>query len=998
MNRDKKSKLMIFGIIFIIFFIIPTFIIFRGTYSTDTEKIVTVYVSNSSELNKVIETINTTTDKYKIILTNDIKLDSYLQIGSEDSLIIPNIILDLQSYYIISKDYAYDVEGFGQYAVEYGLINYGNLEINATTGGIRTSSSNVNTLTDVLLVNNNYMVINGGNYYDGATVGAPQVLINYGELEINGGTFTKKKNDGIIFSNYNESSIFRFNGGSFISENGGFSNNGKMIMNGGTIKAGTGTGIVNNNYLQINNGTIESHTNCIKNGTISSSGYDENIVLIINDGLFSVITPENNASGTPTHSVLTNGGKININGGNYTITNNYDNIRISVIENYGIQNIEGGLFVGETSYSAAFIYGVRNIGNISSTTINGGLFKLKYSNLAQIYKSNFFNSNVGIDNIYFKENYEYVLMENDGYKIAQLSKIIVGSDYFSAAEGDGSIENPYQISTVEQLNAIRYLPTNHYILVNDLYLEYDTTNVNGKFYNNGLGWDPIGDNLNIDDVLFTGSLDGNYHKIYGLNINRPNEKYVGLFGASKGNISNIAIVNSNIIGSDYVGSLVGYSWADLSNIYTVNNVRGNTFIGGIVGNIGGNKITNSYNLGNIVGNQYVGGLAGQTRSITYCYNTGIVTGIEKVSSLAGYSPSGNVGLHNNEITMIDGRTDKILSLDNSKDIYNTVSKWDLESTWEIEEINKITRLPKIKKFDFDYITEIVLTTNNSRLSIGDSIEYKILPSNDYNRNIVFFSEDSNVVSISDDGVITELNDGYTTISLISLYDGYKLNISAVVKNKELSLVRNNYIVTYVTNGGNIASETTEVTYGELYKNLLIPERKGYVFLGWYLDESFQKEVTSDTIVSIDSNHSLYAKWELDTLNIENTSNYKTKNDLITNFSPGILADDVDLGLDNNYLIKKFDKNNIEKNNSIMVTGDRLKIYLDELLVRQYIIVIKGDVNSDGIKNINDIKLSSKHIINGNLIIEAANLNAIDMDDNDYININDIVKMVRNIKK
>ena len=72
---------------------------------------------------------------------------------------------------------------------------------------------------------------------------------------------------------------------------------------------------------------------------------------------------------------------------------------------------------------------------------------------------------------------------------------------------------------------------------------------------------------------------------------------------------------------------------------------------------------------------------------------------------------------------------------------------------------------------------------------------------------------------------------------------------------------NKYTVTFNVNGGNSLEEgTKEVTYDSTYGNLPTPNRTGYTFTGWFIDNNFTGKITSETIVSIAGNHTLYAYW------------------------------------------------------------------------------------------------------------------------------------------
>lgn len=104
------------------------------------------------------------------------------------------------------------------------------------------------------------------------------------------------------------------------------------------------------------------------------------------------------------------------------------------------------------------------------------------------------------------------------------------------------------------------------------------------------------------------------------------EEYVG-------GISGIAFFSSlikssnnqgEINGNNYVAGIVGYSEAQIENVYNTKNISGNDFVGGLVGiNMTTGDISKSYNKGNIKGNNNIGGIAGSNNAaISNVYNTG----------------------------------------------------------------------------------------------------------------------------------------------------------------------------------------------------------------------------------------------------------------------------------------------------------------------------------------------------------------------------------------
>jgi hypothetical protein len=120
--------------------------------------------------------------------------------------------------------------------------------------------------------------------------------------------------------------------------------------------------------------------------------------------------------------------------------------------------------------------------------------------------------------------------------------------------GSGYSANPYQITTIEQLHAVRAFASNHFILMNDLDLTSATGTSGGKYWNGGVGFTPIG----LGSDFFKGTFNGNHKTITGLHINNS-EYYTGLFASLSGGwIADLTLEDVDITGSGTeVGALTG---------------------------------------------------------------------------------------------------------------------------------------------------------------------------------------------------------------------------------------------------------------------------------------------------------------------------------------------------------------------------------------------------------------------------------------------------------
>ena len=159
--------------------------------------------------------------------------------------------------------------------------------------------------------------------------------------------------------------------------------------------------------------------------------------------------------------------------------------------------------------------------------------------------------------------------------------------YCDITIGDGSKENPYFISNPAQLASIgkelengeenKYTLDSHYEIVENL----DLSQVDDV-------WKPIGNEVN----KFTGSINGNGHTIYNMNISNSASKNIGLFSniGANGKVENVKFTNINIVGSDdtqSIGTVAGVNEGTISRVeitnLTISSLARNCYIGGVAG-------------------------------------------------------------------------------------------------------------------------------------------------------------------------------------------------------------------------------------------------------------------------------------------------------------------------------------------------------------------------------------------------------------------------------
>ena len=262
---------------------------------------------------------------------------------------------------------------------------------------------------------------------------------------------------------------------------------------------------------------------------------------------------------------------------------------------------------------------------------------------------------------------QYLLGTGIGARIAYMVGLVgcatMGYAQYAIAPtvGDGSEDNPYQFTEIghfawlsEVCNVDGNATRNVYYKVKNDINASSTGQWNDEGTTTGTmeGFTPIGTAENP----FMGHFIGSSYKMTGLSIERADTDYVGLFGYTLGaEVKDFGVVNGNVIGSHYVGTLIGYNnQSTFVNCWTSADVAGHDFVGGLVGYEYKTEMNNCFSTSKVDGNNYVGGLVGwnDTSIISQSYSTGAArsSAIEDttmIGGLVGYnSPDSNiVGSH-----------------------------------------------------------------------------------------------------------------------------------------------------------------------------------------------------------------------------------------------------------------------------------------------------------------------------------------------------------------
>lgn len=200
------------------------------------------------------------------------------------------------------------------------------------------------------------------------------------------------------------------------------------------------------------------------------------------------------------------------------------------------------------------------------------------------------------------------------------------------AGGSGTAEDPYQLETIEQMQAVQQYLQSHFILIADI------DAAEAAEWDGGKGFEPIG--------YFQGSLDGDGHKISNLTIKRGGTGFIGLFAiiAESAEVKNLTLENAFVQGQNAIGVLAGFNMGIIDSCHVQDaQIAGLDAVGGLVG-MNENQIQESSVKAVVTGEeQSVGGLAGVNMGlISQSQAQGQVSGQESIGGLVGYNDGANI--------------------------------------------------------------------------------------------------------------------------------------------------------------------------------------------------------------------------------------------------------------------------------------------------------------------------------------------------------------------
>lgn len=215
-------------------------------------------------------------------------------------------------------------------------------------------------------------------------------------------------------------------------------------------------------------------------------------------------------------------------------------------------------------------------------------------------------------------------MLNNAFGMAKFHLLILiillttSTTYGQFAGGNGTEENPYEISTIDDLQEVINHTDAHFIQTNDI----DAGET--EQWNEGKGFEPINN--------FTGSYNGNGYKINDLTIDRPEGSRASMFQSvlQSGVLKNIHTRNVQIRSSSGAAGITGINYGVITHSSATGTAKADRKAGGIAGrNDASGEIHQSFASVDVTSNiDRAGGFVGQNNGlIKNAYAMGTVKGV-----------------------------------------------------------------------------------------------------------------------------------------------------------------------------------------------------------------------------------------------------------------------------------------------------------------------------------------------------------------------------------
>lgn len=521
--------------------------------------------------------------------------------------------------------------------------------------------------------------------------------------------------------------------------------------------------------------------------------------------------------------------------------------------------------------------------------------------------------------------------------------------YLGGMTGEGTSQNPYLVTTPEQLKLISEQPTAYYKLENDI--DLSTIDPAETAY---LGWESI-DN-------FAGTLDGGGHKIKNLYVATDNTSFAGLFkNLRNATIKNLILENFESIGNVRENSAILANHvkdSTIENVAVLANFdqRQIAFIKAGEGATINGLYINTFKSKNQMNNTiYI--LDEWTGAYNAVSNVAIITDFNvNIKNIKNFNnvyiisnPDAQIALNTNGQENVYIYNTEQTSMGDGITVFNNIDEYKTKSLNDISfDSNKWIKnsndaLPTLKDANIKFINNLE-TPQEITLNRGETknAEVIITPNDAFNTKLSYETSDSEIAQIDNEGNITGIASGTATITVRTIDGSNIIKTINVVVGSDIQVVfkYNNYEDKQIYPSGTTITLPTE-------------DKNQDEIRGWKLTQFSNEVIASGTEYTINSTETFYATYG-NTILENSIYEYDDSKGIIKRICLVDVNEYINnLNLSSEYTAKVFVEDN-EITEGMIQTDSITRIYRGTELVEEYTNSVHGDVYPDGYVGMNDV--------------------------------------------
>lgn len=152
---------------------------------------------------------------------------------------------------------------------------------------------------------------------------------------------------------------------------------------------------------------------------------------------------------------------------------------------------------------------------------------------------------------------------------------------------------------------------------------------------------------------------------------------------------------------------------------------------------------------------------------------------------------------------------------------------------------------------------LILLNDNTKINLFGTINLNSLGENTIiSKNVSLYKADPEVAGKLKVGGKYLICGEVTNSKMLDISGGQLVNITS----EQFESMLSSSTVSFNANGGTLNEQNKLVYYGQAYGTLPTPSRSNYNFDGWFTATTEGTKITSESIVTASSNHTLYAHW------------------------------------------------------------------------------------------------------------------------------------------